>query len=62
MAVEAWKDVKLVTTVSTYHNNNETTQAQRAGRDCVKPVVVHDYSKFMGGVNFERPITFDVYF
>ncbi|KAJ0172479.1 hypothetical protein K1T71_011618 [Dendrolimus kikuchii] len=43
------RDVKLVTMISTFHKN-DTAPSHRAGDECEKPVVVHNYNKNMGGV------------
>lgn len=52
VAVVAWKDVRLVTTVSTCHNA-DMAPGQRAGQDCEKPQVIHEYNQFMGGVDLK---------
>lgn len=52
VSVLSWKDVKLVTTVSTYHNA-DMRPGRRAGQDILKPLVVHDYNKYMGGVDLK---------
>ncbi|XP_060800870.1 piggyBac transposable element-derived protein 4-like [Amyelois transitella] len=52
VSVIAWKDVKLVTTVSTYHKT-DMAPGHRAGQPCSKPVVVHEYNKYMGGVDLK---------
>ncbi|XP_026728811.1 piggyBac transposable element-derived protein 4-like isoform X2 [Trichoplusia ni] len=52
VSVLSWKDVKLVTTVSTYHNA-DMLPGRRAGQQILKPVVVHDYNKYMGGVDLK---------
>lgn len=52
VSVLSWKDVKLVTTVSTYHNADVLAD-RRAGQACTKPKVVLDYNKFMGGVDLK---------
>ncbi|CAK1540608.1 unnamed protein product [Leptosia nina] len=52
VSVLSWKDVRLVTTVSTFHNAN-MMPGRRAGRPILKPVVVHDYNKYMGGVDLK---------
>lgn len=44
--------VKLVTMISTYHNA-DTAPGQRAGQPCNKPLVVHSYNKYMGGVDIK---------
>ncbi|KAF9813610.1 hypothetical protein SFRURICE_014988 [Spodoptera frugiperda] len=49
ITVLSLKDVKLVTMISTYHNA-DTAPGQRAGVACNKPLVVHSYNKYMGGV------------
>ncbi|CAG5048868.1 unnamed protein product [Parnassius apollo] len=50
ITVLAWKDVKLVTRISTHHNI-DMAPGQRAGVACNKPVGVHSYNKQMGGVD-----------
>ncbi|CAK1548684.1 unnamed protein product [Leptosia nina] len=50
VSVLSWKDVRLVTTVSTFHNAN-MMPGRRAGQ--LKPVVVHDYNKYTGGVDLK---------
>lgn len=52
VSVLSWKDVKLVTTVSTYHNA-DMMPGRRAGQQILKPVVVNDYNKYMGGVDLK---------
>ncbi|XP_034833591.1 piggyBac transposable element-derived protein 4-like [Maniola hyperantus] len=52
VSVVSWKDVKLVTTVSTYHKD-DVVQGRRAGENFAKPAVVADYNKFMGGVDLK---------
>lgn len=52
ICVTAWKDVKLVTTVSIYHNS-DTIESRSAGRNLVKSKVVQDYNRFMGGVDLK---------
>lgn len=52
VTVVAWKDVKLVTMISTFHKN-DTVLGRRAGTECEKPVVVHNYNKNMGGVDLK---------
>ncbi|RVE47692.1 hypothetical protein evm_007681 [Chilo suppressalis] len=46
----AWKDVKLVTTVSTFHNDS-CVPGRRAGVPFAKPIVIADYNRYMGGVD-----------
>lgn len=50
ISVTAWKDVKLVTMISTYHGN-DMVMGQRGGESYLKPVVIRDYNSFMGGVD-----------
>lgn len=52
VSVIAWKDVKMVTTVSTYHND-EVVEGRRAGSTCIKPALVEEYNKYMGGVDLK---------
>lgn len=52
ITVLSWKDVKLVTIISTFHNAG-TAPGQRAGVACNKPLVVHSYNKYMGGVDLK---------
>lgn len=52
VTVLAWKDVKLVSLISTFHKN-DTAPGSRAGVECDKPLVVHDYNKYMGGVDLK---------
>jgi hypothetical protein len=52
ISVTSWKDVKLVTTVSTYHNA-DVVEGRRAGVTVMKPVVVEEYNSFMGGVDMK---------
>ena len=52
ITVLSWKDVKLVTMISTYHNA-DTAPGQRAGVACNKPLVVHSYNKYMDGVDLK---------
>lgn len=55
VSVIAWKDVPLVTTVSTYHNN-DMVSGTRAGEPCLKPTAVNDYNKCMGGVDLKEQV------
>lgn len=52
MSVESWKDIRLVTTVSTYHKN-EMQPGRRAGQPVLKPIAVHEYNKCMGGIDLK---------
>lgn len=52
ITVLSWKDVKLVTLISTYHKA-DTAPGQRAGVACNKPLVVHSYNKYMGGIDLK---------
>ncbi|XP_049870081.1 piggyBac transposable element-derived protein 4-like [Pectinophora gossypiella] len=52
MSVVTWKDVKQVTAISTYHNDDQL-RSQRAGVPVMKPKVVVDYNKNMGGVDLK---------
>lgn len=52
IALVTWKDVKLVTVMSTYHNH-EMVPGRRAGVSREKPVSVRDYNKYMGGVDLK---------
>lgn len=52
VAVLAWKDVQLVSMISTFHKN-DTAPGSRAGVQCDKPLVVHDFNKYMGGVDLK---------
>lgn len=45
----AWKDVRLVTSVSTYHKN-DMVPGRRAGQAISNPAVVAHYNRHMGGV------------
>ncbi|RVE49901.1 hypothetical protein evm_005494 [Chilo suppressalis] len=46
----AWKDVKLVTAVSTFHNDSRVP-SRRAGAQIIKPRMIADYNRYMGGVD-----------
>ncbi|KAI5636940.1 transposase IS4 domain-containing protein [Phthorimaea operculella] len=48
----AWKDVKLVTLISTFHNADRV-DGHRAGEAQRKPAVVVAYNKTMGGVDLK---------
>lgn len=52
VSVVAWKDSKLVTIISTYHND-DTYVGSRAGKVLVKPISVRDYNNTMGGVDLK---------
>lgn len=52
VSVESWKDVRLVTTVSTFHKN-EMQPGHRAGQPVSKPTVIHEYNRCMGGVDLK---------
>lgn len=52
VAVIAWKDSKLVTMISTYHND-DTYCGTKAGQPLVKPVCVRDYNSTMGGIDLK---------
>lgn len=52
ISIIAWKDVKLVTMISTYHTD-ETYIGSKAGKMLVKPVCVKDYNNTMGGVDLK---------
>lgn len=49
VSVLAWKDVRLVTRVSTYHKN-DMVPGRRAGQAISNPAVVAHYNRHMGGV------------
>ncbi|RVE47946.1 hypothetical protein evm_007460 [Chilo suppressalis] len=44
------KDVKLVTAVSTFHNDSRVP-GRRAGAPIVKPTLIAEYNRYMGGVD-----------
>lgn len=52
LSVLSRKDVKLVATVSSYHNA-DMMPGRRAGQQILKPVVVNDYNKYMGCVDLK---------
>lgn len=52
VTVLAWKDVKLVSMISTFHKN-DMTPGRRANLEYDKPLVVHNYNKYMGGVDLK---------
>ncbi|CAG5047018.1 unnamed protein product [Parnassius apollo] len=52
IALVAWKDVKLVTVLSTYHQH-EMVPGRRAGQAVLKPTVVQEYNRYMGGVDLK---------
>ncbi|KAJ2954115.1 hypothetical protein O0L34_g2337 [Tuta absoluta] len=52
VSVLGWKDSKVVTMISTYHND-DTFVGSKAGRPHVKPKSVGDYNKSMGGVDLK---------
>lgn len=52
IALVTWKDVKLVTVLSTYHSH-EMVPGRRAGVARDKPVSVRDYNEYMGGVDLK---------
>lgn len=52
VTVLSWKDVKLVSMISTFHKNDKAP-GYRAGVECAKPLAVHDYNKYMGGVDLK---------
>lgn len=52
VAVTTWKDVKLVTVLSTYHVD-DMEASSRAGQDRDKPISVVHYNKYMGGVDLK---------
>ncbi|KAI8440905.1 hypothetical protein MSG28_009203 [Choristoneura fumiferana] len=52
IAVIAWKDVKLVTVISTYHSNEQVV-GRRSGQELIKPVAIDTYNKTMGGVDLK---------
>ncbi|RVE48877.1 hypothetical protein evm_006447 [Chilo suppressalis] len=46
----AWKDVKLVTAVSTFHSDGRVP-GRKAGVPIMKPILIADYNRYMGGVD-----------
>jgi hypothetical protein len=50
VSVIKWHDRKIVTTISTFHNDGTRTISKR-GKDKQKPVSVCDYNQHMGGVD-----------
>ncbi|KAI5639216.1 transposase IS4 domain-containing protein [Phthorimaea operculella] len=52
VSMVAWKDVKLVTLISTYHNADRV-DGHRAGQAQTKPAVVETYNRHMGGVDLK---------
>ncbi|CAG5059128.1 unnamed protein product [Parnassius apollo] len=52
IALVAWKDVKLVTLLSTYHQH-EMVPGRRARQSVLKPTVVQEYNRYMGGVDLK---------
>lgn len=46
-----WKDKRLVTLNSTFHNHEIEPRINKAGNEQFKPVLVYDYNKRMGGVD-----------
>ncbi|XP_013139283.1 PREDICTED: piggyBac transposable element-derived protein 4-like isoform X2 [Papilio polytes] len=52
ISVVCWKDVKLVSAVSTYHKN-DMVEGRRAGEARQKPAVIDTYNAFMGGVDLK---------
>ncbi|GBP14782.1 PiggyBac transposable element-derived protein 4 [Eumeta japonica] len=47
--VLAWKDAKIVSMISTFHDNSTYT-GTRAGEECEKPICVKDYNTTMGAL------------
>ncbi|CAK1595555.1 unnamed protein product [Parnassius mnemosyne] len=52
VTVMAWKDVKLVTAISTFHNI-DTEAGTRAGETYQRPLAIHTYNTTMGGVDLK---------
>lgn len=52
LSVLAWKDSKVVTMISTYHDD-ATYVGTKAGRPLTKPVSIRDYNNTMGGVDLK---------
>ncbi|GBP29192.1 PiggyBac transposable element-derived protein 4 [Eumeta japonica] len=50
--VLAWKDAKIVSMISTFHDNITYT-GTRAGEECEKPICVKDYNTTMGGIDLK---------
>ncbi|GBP53629.1 PiggyBac transposable element-derived protein 4 [Eumeta japonica] len=50
--VLAWKDAKIVSMISTFHDNSTYT-GTRAGEECEKPICVKDYNTTMGGIDLK---------
>ncbi|GBP70854.1 PiggyBac transposable element-derived protein 4 [Eumeta japonica] len=53
VTVLAWKDAKIVSMISTFHDNSTYT-GTRAGEECEKPSCVKDYKTTMGGVDLKE--------
>ena len=51
MLALAWKDKKVVTMLSTCHDDTSSVTTNRRGVETTKPLVVQDYNKWMGGVD-----------
>ncbi|XP_045457225.1 piggyBac transposable element-derived protein 4-like [Melitaea cinxia] len=52
ISLTVWKDVQLVATISTYHDD-QLVAGRRAGEDINKPVSISEYNKYMGGVDLK---------
>lgn len=52
VSVISWKDSKVVSIISTYHND-DTYVGSKAGKVLVKPVCVRDYNDRMGGIDLK---------